>query len=193
MSGASKQLTDNRPHPESAMMLVHPPSSRLLHYSAYPLAPAQSHFDIPSTLFSDPFPVNIDTYEVWGPSSSQSKVPGYRDVGIDICEADVPALCTENFDYHDLRRHFINGVLTSELLGKKIAVHLFGEDENDSMSAGKYVERIRDTRTFGEVTGDVLRRWAFPLVPDLNEPGGTQYELRRGNVYVAKDEVKLSR
>jgi translation initiation factor eIF-2B subunit epsilon len=39
----------------------------------------------------------------------------------------------------------------------------------------------------------VLRRWAFPLVPDLNEPGGTQYELRRGNVYVARDEVKLSR
>jgi translation initiation factor eIF-2B subunit epsilon len=39
----------------------------------------------------------------------------------------------------------------------------------------------------------VLRRWVFPLVPDLNEPGGTQYELRRGNVYVAKDEVKLAR
>jgi translation initiation factor eIF-2B subunit epsilon len=175
------------------MMLVHPPSSRLLHYSSYALAPSQSRFDIPSTLFSDPFPVDIDTYEIWGPSSSESSVAGYRDIGVDICEADVPALCTENFDYHDLRRHFVNGVLTSELLGKKIAVHLFGQEETGDAAAGKYMERIRDTRTYGEVAGDVLRRWAFPLVPDLNQRGGIQYELRRGNVYVARDEVKLSR
>ena len=176
-------------------MLVNPPSSRLLFYTTYPLAPAQSRFDIPSTLFSDPFPVNIDTYQIWGPPSTQSSAPGYSDVGIDICEADVPALCTENFDYHDMRRHFVNGVLTSELLGKKIAVHLIGENEDAEVSSpiGRYVERIRDTRTFGEVSGDVLRRWAFPMVPDLNEPGGIQYELRRGNVYVARDEVKLSR
>lgn len=176
-------------------MLVHPPSARLLHYTPYPLAPSQSRFDIPSTLFSDPFPVNIDTYEIWGPPSTHSHVPGYSDVGIDICEADVPALCTENFDYHDLRRHFVNGVLTSELLGKKIAVHLIGEGEDGAAIApiGRYTERIRDTRTYGEITADVLRRWAFPLVPDLNAGGGVQYELRRGNVYIARDEVKLSR
>jgi translation initiation factor eIF-2B subunit epsilon len=171
------------------MMLVHPPSSRLLHYSLYPLAPSQSRFDIPSTLFSDPYPADIDTYEIWGPTSSESSVPGYRDIGVDICGPEVLLQCTENFDYHDLRRHLLTGVLTSELLGKRIAVHLFGDEEG----AGKYVERIRDTRTYGEVSGDVLRRWAFPLVPDLNETGGLQYELRRGNVYVAKDEVKLAR
>ncbi len=58
---------------------------------------------------------------------------------------DVAALCTENFDYHDLRRDFLNGVLTSELLGKKVAVHLVG-DEN-----GRYVDTVKDTRTFGEI------------------------------------------
>jgi len=52
---------------------------------------------------------------------------------------------------------------------------------------------VRDTRTFGEVAQDVLRRWSFPLVPDLNEPGGVQYELRKGNVYVARDNVVLAR
>jgi translation initiation factor eIF-2B subunit epsilon len=141
-------------------------------------------------------------FEVWSgtqPDSGSSQ-GGYRDLGIDICEADVPALCTENFDYHDLRRHFLNGVLTSELLGKKIAVHVAGDEPEDSTKGdnrsgdgGKYIERIRDTRTFGEITRDVLRRWSFPLVPDLNEPGGTQYELRRGNVYVARDNVVLAR
>jgi len=74
---------------------------------------------------------------------------------VDICEADVPALCTENFDYHDLRRHLLNGVLTSELLGKKIAVNVVGQDDEDGegkAESGRYVERVRDTRTFGETT-----------------------------------------
>nr|XP_019013988.1 translation initiation factor eIF-2B subunit epsilon [Kwoniella pini CBS 10737]OCF52769.1 translation initiation factor eIF-2B subunit epsilon [Kwoniella pini CBS 10737] len=177
-----------RRHPESPIMLVHPPSSRLLHYHQNPLSPSEPHVSFPSALFLDPFPTDIDTYEVWSgtPSSSSSSRGGYRDLGIDICEADVPALCTENFDYHDLRRHFVNGVLTSELLGKKIAVHVVGKDDIQD-------ERIRDTRTFGEITRDVLRRWAFPLAPDNNEPGGVQYELRAGNVYIAKDNVVLSR
>lgn len=74
----------------------------------------------------------------------------------------MPALCTENFDYHDLRRHFVGGVLTSELLGKKIAVHLVGADgageegtegrgDKRQGKGGRYVERIRDTRTYADV------------------------------------------
>jgi translation initiation factor eIF-2B subunit epsilon len=138
-----KLRTDSRPrrHPESPILLVHPPSSRLLHYHPRPLLPSQKRFTIPSSLFTDPYPTNMDTFQIWAG-------PTYRDLGIDICEADVPALCTENFDYHDLRRHFVNGVLTSELLGKRIGVHLVGQEGE----GGRYVERIRDTRTFGGIT-----------------------------------------
>ena len=191
-----------RPHPESPIMLVHPASSRLLHYIPHALLPRQKRATFPSAIFKDPYPVNMDTFEVWSGTHPNNKNPlgGYRDLAVDICEADVPALCTENFDYHDMRRHFVNGVLTSELLGKRIGVHLVGsESEEDgkgdirSGDGGRYVERVRDTRTFGEVAQDVLRRWAFPLVPDLNEPGGVQYELRKGNVYVARDNVVLAR
>ena len=79
----------------------------------------------------------------------------------------MPALCTENFDYHDLRRHFVGGVLTSDLLGTKIAVHLVGDEgemeyskgtgtamgkgRGDRGSGGMYVERIRDTRTYADI------------------------------------------
>jgi translation initiation factor eIF-2B subunit epsilon len=140
-------------------MLVHPPSSRLLHYHLHPLQPSATHVEFPANLFVDPFPASIDTYEIWAGTSAAA--PGYRDLGVDICEADVPALCTENFDYHDLRRHFVNGVLTSELLGKKIAVHLVGsegegereKDRKDGRSGagGGYVERVRDTRTYSDI------------------------------------------
>ncbi len=183
-------------------MLVHPASSRLLHYVPLPLRPHQKRVTFPSHIFKDPYPTNMDTFEIWSGTSPHCTNPkgGYRDLGVDICEADVPALCTENFDYHDLRRHFVNGVLTSELLGKRIAVHLVGDGDTDADSkdirsgdGGRYIERIRDTRTFGEITRDVLRRWAVPLVPDLNEPGGVRYEQRKGNVYIARDNVVLSR
>lgn len=156
-----------RRHPESALFLVHPPSSRLLHYSSHPLSPAQHHHTLPASLFLDPYPADIDTYEIWSgtPASSSSTSGGYRDLGVDICEADVPALCTENFDYRDLRRHFVNGVLTSELLGKNIAVHVVGSEGDDegkgdarSGEGGRYVQSVRDTRTFGETTWVILDR-----------------------------------
>lgn len=40
---------------------------------------------------------------------------------------------------------------------------------------------------------DVLRRWAFPLVPDSGILSKVEYELRRGGVYVAKEGVTLAR
>lgn len=187
-----------RQHPEAPIMMVHPPSSRLLHYSLNPLSPAQKRVDFPANLFLDPWPPTIDEYEIWSGSNPASLHGGYRDLGIDICEADVPALCTENFDYHDLRRHFVNGVLTSELLGKNINVHVVGDETPEDpkerrAGSGRYVERVRDTRTYGEITQDILRRWAFPLVPDIGVHGTQSFELRRGNVYIAHDGVILSR
>jgi translation initiation factor eIF-2B subunit epsilon len=135
-----------RRHPESPLLLVHPPTNRLLHYTQHHLSPRQKRYAVPANLLIDPFP-GIDSFEIWTGS------PGYRDLGIDVCEADVPALCTENFDYHDLRRDFVNGVLTSELLGKKIAVYQVGaEDTGTTRDEGRYVDRVRDTRTFGDIT-----------------------------------------
>lgn len=139
-------------------MLVHPPSSRLLHYIPHPLVPSTQRVSLPANLFTDPFPASIDSYEIWSGPSGSSKSGGYRDLGVDICEMDVPALCTENFDYHDLRRHFVNGVLMSELLSKKIAVHLVGGEEDGA--GGRYIERVRDTRTYGDIT--LVHRNASP-------------------------------
>jgi len=128
-------------------MLVHPPTSRLLHYILTPHSPSSSRSVFPATLFTEPFPPSIDAYAIW--SGATSSTEGYADVGVDVCEADVPALCTENFDYHDMRLHFVNGVLTSELLGKNIAVHLVGsEGGTDAL----YIGRVRDSRTFAQVS-----------------------------------------
>lgn len=178
---------DNRPHPESPVLLVNPSLSLLLHYAPTPLRPAPKKFTFPSSLILNS-KTSLDL-EIWsGPG-------GYRDLGIDICEADVPALFTENFDWGDMRRHLLVGVLMSDLLGKRVGVYKVGMEQGRATSApgNAYVERIRDTRTFGDVSRDVLKRWAFPLVPDSGILGDTEYELRRDNCYVAKDSVNLSR
>jgi translation initiation factor eIF-2B subunit epsilon len=80
-------------------------------------------------------------------------------LGIDVCEADVPAQLTENFDWNDLRRHLVRGVLQADLLGKKIAVikvggrdDVEGKVQGVGMGKGRYVERVRDTRTYADIT-----------------------------------------
>lgn len=46
------------------------------------------------------------------------------DCRIDICSIEVPALFTENFDYQDIRKDFVRGILESDLLGKTIYAHI---------------------------------------------------------------------
>ncbi|KAB5596467.1 Translation initiation factor eIF-2B epsilon subunit [Ceratobasidium theobromae] len=105
------------------------------------------------------------------------------DCSIDICSVDVPVLFTENFDYQDLRKDFMHGVLTSDILGKTMHCHI---------AQGGYGARVRDTRSYAAVSKDIISRWSFPLVPDNNHPAGHTYDYRAGNRYIAKP-ANLSR
>jgi translation initiation factor eIF-2B subunit epsilon len=161
--------TTDRRHPESPIFLVDAKKGHLLHYTQNPLMPPRSRFPIPSSLILDTPAGTALTFEVWsGPSNRSSSSAGYRDLGVDVCEADVPALFTENFDWNDLRRHLVAGVLGSELLGKKIGIKTVGDlDESRrvetneevkqsgvsrGMGKGRYIDRVRDTRTFADIS-----------------------------------------
>ncbi|KAL6305413.1 nucleotide-diphospho-sugar transferase [Sparassis latifolia] len=107
------------------------------------------------------------------------------DCSIDVCSVEVPSLFQDNFDYADIRRDFVYGVLASDLLMKNIYCYVAREG---------YAARVADTRSYDAVSKDILSRWTFPLVPDDNHPGGHSYEHLRGNRYIAKDNsVVLSR
>lgn len=102
------------------------------------------------------------------------------DCRIDICTVDVPALFTENFDYESLRDDFVNGILTSDLLGKTIYGHILDEG---------YAARVESFKTYRAVTEDIVSRYSYPLVVDLNELAGQTYSHRMGHVYLEKDVV----
>ncbi|RKO95057.1 hypothetical protein CAUPRSCDRAFT_9413, partial [Caulochytrium protostelioides] len=81
------------------------------------------------------------------------------DPGIDICSVDVPALFTENFDYQQIRQHFVRGILESDLLGKKIYI---------DVAESVYANNVSSPQMYNAVSMDILSRWTWPVVPDSN-------------------------
>lgn len=60
----------------------------------------------------------------------------------DMFSIQVPSLFQDNFDYLDIRRDFVHGVLTSDLLMKSIHVYVAREG---------YAARVQDTRSYESV------------------------------------------
>ncbi|KXN85472.1 putative translation initiation factor eIF-2B subunit epsilon [Leucoagaricus sp. SymC.cos] len=169
---------------ESSIFVVDPATSECLHYESITGFPSTKVAKMPREILAEHSEVEIRNDLI--------------DCSIDVCVVTlltalptaltcpkVPSLFQDNFDYGDIRRDFVHGVLTSDLLMKSI--HLYVAQEG-------YAARVQDTRSYESIRQvlarspkDILSRWTFPLVPDDNHPSGHNYELRRGNRYIAKD------
>ena len=194
---------------DSAVFVLDPDTSECLHYEAVTGYPPKKYARIPREILNEHPEVDIRNDLI--------------DCSIDVCSVEVrlatflprshvidhcllcvqvPSLFQDNFDYGDIRRDFVHGVLTSDLLMKKIYCYVAKEG---------YAARVKDTRSYDSIrlvskllltsrstqtdlSKDILSRWTFPLVPDDNHPAGHSYEHVRGNKYIAKDNsVTLSR
>ncbi|KAI0341739.1 nucleotide-diphospho-sugar transferase [Trametopsis cervina] len=167
-SGASHRT---RSKGDSSVFVLDAQTSECLHYEPVLGVPPTKHVRVPREILVDHPEVEIRNDLI--------------DCMIDVCSVEVPSLFQDNFDYGDIRRDFVSGVLTSDLLMKNIYCYVAKEG---------YAARVADTRSYDAVSKDILSRWTFPLVPDDNHPGGHLYEHLRGNKYIAKDNtVTLSR
>lgn len=71
----------------------------------------------------------------------------------------VPALFTENFDYQFFYPDFVNGILTSDLLGKTICCSIIGEESvlNDKKpvhggrKSADWAAAVGNTRSFDSI------------------------------------------
>jgi translation initiation factor eIF-2B subunit epsilon len=114
------------------------------------------------------------------------------DCGIDICSPDVLARFSDEFDYRDIRREFVNNSVAEEEEGlqNKIFVHMLRDHE--------YAARVHDFATYAAVSQDLLQRWCYPVVPD-NLPSGYErdyrYALQRHYVYreMKRGRTKIGR
>lgn len=150
---------------ESSVFVLDRETSECLHYEALTGYPRTNVVRIPREILATHPEVEIRNDLI--------------DCSIDVCSVEVPSLFQDNFDYLDIRRDFVHGILTSDLLMKSIHCYVAKDG---------YAARVQDTRSYESISKDILSRWTFPLVPDDNHPGGHIYEHTRGNRYIAKDD-----
>ncbi|KAG7092347.1 hypothetical protein E1B28_008707 [Marasmius oreades] len=153
---------------DSSIFVLDSETSECLHIESVIGYPRKTHIRIPREILVEHPDVDIRNDLI--------------DCGIDVCSVEVPSLFQDNFDYLDIRRDFVHGVLTSDLLMKNIYCYV---------AKGGYAARVQDTKSYDSISKDILSRWTFPLVPDNNHPAGHVYEHRRGNKYIARDNSVL--
>ncbi|KAL6773796.1 hypothetical protein ACKKBG_A22530 [Auxenochlorella protothecoides x Auxenochlorella symbiontica] len=105
------------------------------------------------------------------------------EASIYICAPEVLMLFSDNFDYQNVRKDFVSGVLSEEELGNKLFVHELRDE---------YAARVHNLRSYDAVSRDVLARWVYPFCPDTNLSSETEYQFRRGHVYM-DSHVQLAR
>uniref|UniRef100_A0A4W3JK43 Translation initiation factor eIF2B subunit epsilon n=1 Tax=Callorhinchus milii TaxID=7868 RepID=A0A4W3JK43_CALMI len=81
------------------------------------------------------------------------------DCHISICSPQVAELFTDNFDYQT-RDDFVRGILVSEeILGNQIHMHVTSDE---------YGVRVSNLLLYDAVCSDVIRRWVYPMTPEMN-------------------------
>lgn len=79
-----------------------------------------------------------------------------------------------------MRKDFVRGVLTSDILGYKISTHILREE---------YAARVRTPRLYASISRDLIARWMFPIVPESNLLEDQPLAFRRGYQYIGSDTV----
>ncbi|GAA6059328.1 hypothetical protein JCM10212_005908 [Sporobolomyces blumeae] len=167
----------------SAVFAVHALSNdaQLFHYEQSSLFPKMKSFKVPREALQD-------GKEIHTRSDLES-------VGAVICSVEVAPLFTENFDYQFFYPDFVNGLLTSDLLGKTICCTIVGESSEFATGKGSlgWAGVVGNTKSYDAISKAILSRKAYPLAPDENMPHSTpRYEQRRSRVYYGAS-VDLSR
>lgn len=169
----------NTPAATRAIMAVRPDTNQLLHYDCDVLNGVKTSLPF-EELFSDAEPeveLRMDL----------------RETGVDICSFDVPPLFSENFDYQTLRRDFVIGILTSDLLESKLHLHIGNGSSGNIDASTSYGARCDSTRSYDGITLDVLHRFSWPLAPGCPAWPGERLEVRQGARYIGTAGVEIDR
>lgn len=97
-----------------------------------------------------------------------------QDSGVAVCSPDVLLKFSDHFDFKNVSQ-LVRGVINDELQELKVFAAI--GDSN------YYTNRVSSLRRYHQVTMDVLRRWAFPLVPDANIMPGSSWSYARPGIY----------
>ena len=100
------------------------------------------------------------------------------DCHVDICSPELLLQFSDNFDYQDIRRHFIENEVVNWELGMHVYSYFIEQE---------YAARVHDPRTYHSVCRDIVRRWTYPMVPDAQLLLDTSYSHHGRNVYMERN------
>ena len=100
------------------------------------------------------------------------------DCHVDVCSPEMLASIADNYDYKDLRADYVHNEVRNTDLGYRIFAHEIG-------GANEYAARVQDLWTYDAISKHIIKRWTYPLVPDLNwaAENNSTYALRRDFLY----------
>ncbi|KAL6188193.1 hypothetical protein ACLB2K_039586 [Fragaria x ananassa] len=103
-----------------------------------------------------------------------------EDCYIDVCSPEVLSLLADNFDYQDLRRDLLGGLLEDDVMGYKIFTH-----EIDSSS---YAAKVDNFRSYDTISKDIIQRGTYPS----STPAVQVKEIGRGTKIGDSTEILSS-
>lgn len=148
---------------DELFMAINPDTKQLLYYEDR-ADPFRGTITLDKSLLTD--------------NSSISLRNDMQDCYIDICAPEVLSLFTDNFDYQHLRRHFLKGLLVDDIMGYKIYTHEIHSN---------YAAKVENFRSYDTISKDIIQRWTYPLVPDIQSFGSSVMKLGRQGIYSASD------
>lgn len=161
-------LHRTRSHAEPAVFILDEKNDRCLYYQDIPpIDGKKSAISIDPELLEgvDDFTIRNDLI----------------DCHVDICSPHVPAIFQENFDYQYLRKDFVKGILSSDILKKTIYAYITDD----------YAARVESWQTYDAISQDILARWCYPIVPDSNFLENQSYTYEGQHIY-KEDNVILA-
>lgn len=108
----------------------------------------------------------------------------YIDCNVDICSPEFILQFSDNFDYRDIRRDFIHNEVSNFALGK----HIFGY-----VLQNEYAARVQDFRSYHAISRDVVTRWVYPLVPDVQLLSADSSYVHAKRFVYKESGVKIAR
>ncbi|KMT14763.1 hypothetical protein BVRB_4g075290 [Beta vulgaris subsp. vulgaris] len=148
---------------DELFMAINPDTNQLLYYEDK-ADPVQGTITLEKSLLAD--------------NSSVSLHYDMQDCYIDICAPEVLSLFTDNFDYQLLRRDFLKGLLVDDIMDYKIYTHEIRSN---------YAAKVENFRSYDTISKDIIQRWTYPLVPDIQSFGSSVMKLGRQGMYSASD------
>ncbi|KAK7603353.1 hypothetical protein V9T40_003352 [Parthenolecanium corni] len=149
-----KEVGNQRPELHNDFIVAHNSKNRIIHYQVQ----KSKNIELPMEVLLEQEFVDIRN--------------NLLNPGLAICSVAVPPLFSENFDFQTIS-DFIRGLLMNEEILK---CTVYGE----ILKGNQYVARVRDWPMYQVISQDIIRRWLYPIVPDLLD----KYSYKKNSTYV---------